>query len=126
MRVLLTLLCLLLALPVLGVLGAWLAFDAQAWALLVHQAQTVLAGYALQSLLLAVFVGAGVALLGGGAAAAVALFEFPGRRVFEWSLLLPMAMPAFVIHDWHAENEPSRRWPVSSSSSSITSARAEP
>ncbi len=97
MRVLLTLLCLLLALPVLGVLGAWLAFDAQAWALLVHQAQTVLAGYALQSLLLAAFVGAGVALLGGGAAAAVALFEFPGRRVFEWALLLPMAMPAYVL-----------------------------
>ncbi len=97
MRVLLTLLCLLLALPVLGVLGAWLAFDAQAWALLVHQAQTVLAGYALQSLLLAIFVGAGVALLGGGAAAAVALFEFPGRRVFEWALLLPMAMPAYVL-----------------------------
>ncbi len=97
MRPLLTLICLLLALPVLGVLGAWLAFDAQAWSLLVHQAHTVLAGYALDSLLLAAFVGAGVALLGGGAAAAVALFEFPGRRAFEWALLLPMAMPAYVL-----------------------------
>ncbi len=97
MRLLLTSICLLLALPVLGVLGAWLAFDADAWAVLTHQAQTVLAGYALQSLLLAVFVAAGVALLGGGAAAAVALFEFPGRRVFEWALLLPMAMPAYVL-----------------------------
>ena len=97
MRVALTLTCLLLAVPVLGVLGAWLAFDAAAWAVLVHQAQTVLAGYALQSLLLALFVAAGVALLGGGAAAAVALFEFPGRRHFEWALLLPMAMPAYVL-----------------------------
>jgi len=97
MRVLLTLICLLLALPVLGVLGAWLAFDAAAWAVLVHQAQTVLAGYVLQSLLLAGFVAVGVALLGGGAAAAVALFEFPGRRTFEWALLLPMAMPAYVL-----------------------------
>ena len=76
MRFLLTLICLLLALPVLGVLAAWLAFDADAWAVLVHQAQTVLAGYALQSLLLAFFVAIGVALLGGGAAAAVALFRF--------------------------------------------------
>ena len=25
------------------------------------------------------------------------LFEFPGRRVFEWALLLPMAMPAYVL-----------------------------
>ena len=97
MRVLLTLTCLLLALPVLGVLGAWLAFDAAAWAVLIHQAQTVLGGYALQSLLLAGSVAIGVALLGGGAAAAVALFEFPGRRVFEWALLLPMAMPAYVL-----------------------------
>jgi len=97
MRVLLTVVCLLLALPVLGVLGAWLVFDAAAWAVLAHQAQTVLAGYALQSLLLAGFVAIGVALLGGGAAAAVALFEFPGRRVFEWALLLPMAMPAYVL-----------------------------
>lgn len=97
MRLLLTSICLLLALPVLGVLGAWLAFDAAAWAVLVHQAQTVLGGYVLQSLLLAGFVAAGVALLGGGAAAAVALFEFPGRRHFEWALLLPMAMPAYVL-----------------------------
>ena len=97
MRALLTFLCLLLALPVLGVLGAWLAFDAAAWAVLVHQAQTVLAGYALQSLMLATAVALGVALLGGVAAAAVALFEFPGRRVFEWALLLPMAMPAYVL-----------------------------
>ncbi|MES2957523.1 MAG: iron ABC transporter permease [Pseudomonadota bacterium] len=97
MRGLLTLTCLLLALPVLGVLGAWLAFDAAAWAVLTHQAQTVLAGYALQSLLLAVFVALGVALVGGGAAAAVALFDFPGRRIFEWALLLPMAMPAYVL-----------------------------
>ena len=97
MRVLLTLICVLLAVPVLGVLGAWLAFDAAALAVLLHQAQTVLAGYALQSLLLAGFVACGVALLGGGAAAAVALFEFPGRRAFEWMLLLPMAMPAYVL-----------------------------
>ena len=97
MRLLLTVLCLTLALPVLGVLGAWFAFDAAAWNVLVHQAQTVLPGYAAQSLVLALCVAAGVALLGGGAAAAVALFEFPGRRVFEWALLLPMAMPAYVL-----------------------------
>jgi iron(III) transport system permease protein len=97
MRVLLTALCLLLALPVLGVLGAWLSFDAQAWQVLVHQAGTVLGGYALQSALLATGVAVGVALLGAGAAAAVALFEFPGRRWFEWALLLPLAVPAYVL-----------------------------
>jgi ABC-type Fe3+ transport system, permease component len=33
---------------------------------------------------------------GHGHGAAVTLFEFPGRRVFEWLLLLPLAMPAYV------------------------------
>lgn len=97
MRILLTLVCLLLALPVIGVLAAWLSFDAAAWSVLQHQAQTVLAGYALQSLWLSLGVAVGVAAVGAGAAAAVALFEFPGRRWFEWALLLPLAMPAYVL-----------------------------
>jgi iron(III) transport system permease protein len=97
MRAALTLLCLLLALPVLGVLGAWLAADAAAWQVLRHQAQTVLPGYALQSVLLAGGVAVGVMLLGSACAAAVTLFDFPGRRSFEWALLLPLAMPAYVL-----------------------------
>ena len=97
MRALLTAICLLLALPVLGVLGAWLVADASAWEVLRHQASTVLPDYALQSALLAVGVALGVMLLGAGTAAAVTLFEFPGRRIFEWALLLPLAMPAYVL-----------------------------
>lgn len=97
MRVVLFLVCLLLALPVIGVLAAWFSFDAAAWEVLVHQAQTVLAGYALQSFWLSLGVAVGVAAVGAGAAAAVALFEFPGRRWFEWALLLPLAMPAYVL-----------------------------
>jgi iron(III) transport system permease protein len=89
--------CLLLAVPVLGVLGAWFALDAEALAILRHQWETVLPGYATQSLLLALGVGLGVMVLGSATAAAVTLFEFPGRRVFEWALLLPLAMPAYVL-----------------------------
>ena len=94
---LLTVVCLLLAMPVLGVLGSWLATDAAALATLRHQAQTVLPGYAGQSLLLALGVGLGVVVLGAATAAAVTLFDFPGRRHFEWALLLPLAMPAYVL-----------------------------
>jgi len=93
---LITLVCLLLAVPVLGVLGSWFAMDAQALAILQHQFATVLPDYTRSSLLLATSVGIGVALLGGATAAAVSLFQFPGRRWFEWALLLPMAMPAYV------------------------------
>ncbi len=97
MRRLLTLVCLLLALPVASVLLSWLALDAQALATLRHLAGTVLADYAVQSALLAVAVGVGVMVLGAATAVAVTLFDFPGRRHFEWALLLPLAMPAYVL-----------------------------
>lgn len=97
MRALLILLSLVLAAPVAGVLLSWARLDAQALAVLSHQAQTVMAGYAAQSLLLAAGVAVGTALLGVATAVAVALFRFPGHRFFEWGLLLPMAMPAYVL-----------------------------
>lgn len=93
----LTVLTLLLAVPVLGIFGSWAAFDAQSGAVLLHQLQTVLPEYAWTSLLLAGVVACGVAVVGGATAATVTLFEFPGRRVFEWALLLPLAMPAYVL-----------------------------
>ena len=94
---LLTLFCVLLALPVAGVLGSWFMLDAAGLALLQHQFATVLPHYALNSFWLAFSVALGVALVGGATAAAVSLFEFPGRRHFEWALLLPLAMPAYVL-----------------------------
>ena len=101
MRALLGVLCLMLALPVLGVLGAWFALDAAALDILSHQAGTVLPGYVLQTAALAVGVGLGVMLLGTACAAAVSLFDFAGRRLFEWALLLPLAMPAYVLaYSW--------------------------
>jgi iron(III) transport system permease protein len=97
MRTTLTAACLLLALPVFGVLLSWLWLDAAALGVLHHQAQTVLPAYAAQSALLAGGVALGVMLLGSACAAAVTLFDFPGRRIFEWALLLPLAMPAYVL-----------------------------
>lgn len=97
LRVVLIALTVLLALPVLGVLGAWAGLDAQSLATLQHQWQTVLPEYAGQSLLLVLGVGLGVAVVGAATAAAVTLFEFPGRRALEWALLLPLALPAYVL-----------------------------
>ena len=59
-------------------------------------AETVLPRYALTTVQLAFWVALGAALVGTAAAAAVTLFEFPGRRYWEWLLLLPLAMPAYV------------------------------
>lgn len=87
----------LLLLPVLAVLGSWFSWDAASGQILREMGGTVLPDYALTSVLLCVAVGLGVAVVGTGTAAAVTLFEFPGRRAFEWALLLPLAMPAYVV-----------------------------
>jgi iron(III) transport system permease protein len=49
------------------------------------------------SLVLAAGVGAGTLLIGGSLAALVTFYDFPGRRWLEWALVLPLAMPAYVL-----------------------------
>ncbi|MGI9216014.1 MAG: ABC transporter permease, partial [Hydrogenophaga sp.] len=88
---------LLLTLPVLALAASWLQLDAVALDILREMAQTVLPEYTLTSLLLCVSVALGVAVVGMATASAVTLFQFPGRRHFEWALLLPLAMPAYVV-----------------------------
>ncbi|MBW0170911.1 MAG: iron ABC transporter permease [Hydrogenophaga sp.] len=94
---LLILLALLLTLPVLSLGASWFQFDAVAQDVLSQMAQTVLPSYALTTLVLCVSVAVGVAVVGMATASAVTLFDFPGRRFFEWALLLPLAMPAYVV-----------------------------
>jgi len=91
------LLALVLALPVLAVLASWLQWTPQSMDLLREMATTVLPDYAWTSALLCLLVAVGVTVLGLATAAAVTLFEFRGRAAFEWLLLLPLAMPAYVV-----------------------------
>ena len=89
------LLALLGVLPVVAVVGRGLAFDAGGtWA---HLAQTVLPRYVLNTVALIVMVGAGVGVGGTVAGWLVARRRFPGSTFFAWSLLLPLAMPAYVM-----------------------------
>jgi iron(III) transport system permease protein len=85
----------LVALPVFSVAANLLTGGTgDTWS---HLASTVLADFIRNSLWLCLGVGVGVACMGTGAAWLVALHDFPGRRQFEWALLLPMAMPAYVL-----------------------------
>ncbi len=85
----------LVALPVLAVgMNLFTGGTSDTWR---HLSQTVLGDYVLNSLWLCVGVGIGVAAMGTGAAWLVTLHDFPGRRVAEWALLLPLAMPAYVL-----------------------------
>jgi len=94
---LLLLVALALTLPILALLGSWMQLDATARDVLRQMSQTVLPEYVLTTVWLCLSVALGVGLVGMLTASAVTLFDFPGRRVFEWALLLPLAMPAYVV-----------------------------
>jgi len=99
-HLLLLLFTVFLMLPVLAVLASWLPWGeqgAQTAQILGEMARTVLPDYALTTLVLCLLVALGVVTVGLSVAAAVTLFDFPGRRFFEWALLLPLAMPAYVV-----------------------------
>ena len=85
---------LLLALPVLVIFASLLQPQTDIWQ---HLRQTVLADYVMNSLLLAGGTGLGALLLGTGSAWLVSQYQFIGRRVLQWLLLLPLAMPAYII-----------------------------
>ena len=88
---------LLVSLPVLALISSWLEWNTESAQVLSELTQTVLPDYLITSLLLCAGVAVGVTVLGLSAAAAVTLFRFPGHKFFEWALLLPMAMPAYVV-----------------------------
>lgn len=85
----------IIALPVLAILREIFQPDTEGvWS---HLLETVLAEYVTNSLLLATGAGLGAALLGVGCAWIVAMHQFRGRGILEWALLLPLAMPTYVI-----------------------------
>jgi len=87
----------LLCLPVLAVLASWMQWDATNAQILAEMSRTVLPDYVATTVALCLLVAVGVVLVGSATAAAVTLFDFPGRRTLEWALLLPLAMPAYVV-----------------------------
>ena len=84
----------LLSTPVLFILGNIFADSGEIWN---HLAKTVLARYIINSFWLMIGVGCGVLVIGVGTAWLVTMCRFPGSRLFEGTLLLPLAAPAYVL-----------------------------
>jgi iron(III) transport system permease protein len=83
-----------LALPVVAVVSSVFYGAGEAWS---HLAATVLARYAGNTALLLLMVACGVVSMGVVSAWLITAYRFPGRAVLEWALLLPLAMPAYVM-----------------------------
>jgi len=81
-------------LPLLTAVVAWATPAGEVWQ---HQLQHVLPRVAWNTMLLLLIVGSATALLGTALAWLVAGHDFPGRSVFTWALLLPLAVPGYVL-----------------------------
>ncbi len=83
----------LVLVPVAVTFSAFTRIDGE---VLAHLTEFVLPELLANTLWLVLGVGFGVSVLGVSLAWLTALCEFPGRRVFAWALLLPLALPAYV------------------------------
>ncbi|WP_421865312.1 ABC transporter permease [Motiliproteus sp.] len=84
----------LVCLPVASIFWISLFPEENIWA---HLSETVLPHYIETTLLLLAGVGGLSIVIGVSTAWLVTMCRFPGSRLFEWALLLPFAIPAYVI-----------------------------
>jgi len=85
---------LLFSLPLLVVVFSLFSPTPDVWR---HLAGTVLPEYIINSFILMAGVGSLTLVLGLVPAWLVTMFRFPGSRILEWALLLPLAIPAYII-----------------------------
>lgn len=88
------LIALLISIPVLTVLSSIFLPSGDVWQ---HLKSTVLGEYIKNSLLLVIGVSIGTLVIGITTAWLCSVCEFPGRKIFNWLLLLPLAFPPYII-----------------------------
>ncbi len=84
----------LIAVPILAVFVQSASVTGDLWQ---HMARTVLGDYIANTLILLLIVGTVTGVTGVACAWTVTMHEFVGRRTLQWLLLLPLAMPAYVL-----------------------------
>jgi iron(III) transport system permease protein len=84
----------LVAAPMVVILSGWVSGENEVWR---HLAATLLPDLLRNTAVLVLGVGSGVLVVGVGLAWLTATCEFPGRRVLDWALMLPLAVPAYVL-----------------------------
>lgn len=84
----------LVMMPLLVLVLSWQSVDPAIWG---HLLQTQMLRLITNTLVLVLGVGVGVVVLGVSLAWLTSLCDFPGRRLFDWALMLPFAIPAYVL-----------------------------
>lgn len=84
----------LVLLPLSVIVLSWGQAEVEIWQ---HLIATQLSDLLVNSLLLMLGVGIGVTLIGVSLAWLTAVCDFPGRRWLDWALVLPFAIPTYVV-----------------------------
>lgn len=93
-RLLAAFVALLTLLPLLVLFSSLFTQQADIWQ---HLRQYVLPELLLNTFFLVLGVAIGTCIIGVSLAWLTAMLDFPGRKFFSWALLLPMALPAYVL-----------------------------
>jgi iron(III) transport system permease protein len=88
------LVAILLSLPIFTIASFILQPANEVWQ---HLLDTVLSEYLLNSAILMLGVGLGTLVIGVGCAWLTSVCVFPGKKLFAWALLLPLAFPGYII-----------------------------
>lgn len=84
---------LIISIPLLIILGGIFAEGSEIWS---HILKNLVPGYVTNTFLLMLGVAVLTFLMGVSTSWIVTMYRFPGRRFFEWALILPIALPAYI------------------------------
>ena len=82
------------ALPLVGIATSLFSAQGELWR---HLAETQLSDIVGNTIVLLIGVGLGTVVIGTGTAWLVTMYRFPGSRILQWALLLPLVMPTYII-----------------------------
>jgi iron(III) transport system permease protein len=86
--------CLAVAFPLIVIFTHLFKPGDAAWE---HITGNLLPTYTINTLLLMAGVALLVAIIGVSTAWLISMYTFPGRRIFKWLLILPIAIPAYIL-----------------------------
>ncbi len=80
--------------PLMPLLGSWGQVESELWS---HLWQTELPELFSNTIILILLVGTASFLLGVSLAWLVVMYDFPGRNILQWGLMLPLAIPPYIL-----------------------------
>lgn len=92
--ILLFLVFVICVLPLIPLVASWANVEADLWS---HLWQTELPELFTNTIILILLVGSGSFLLGVGLAWLIVMYDFRGRNVLQWGLMLPLAIPPYIL-----------------------------